>query len=69
MYTLLEGNADGNDIVNILDFSTMVPTFLKSLGQDGYNASADFDRNDIVNIFDFSAMVPNFLVSSPIEVP
>jgi hypothetical protein len=67
--TLLEGNANNNDRVNILDFGILATSYGKSKGTPGYNAMADFDRNDIVNIFDFGLLATNYLKMAPIEVP
>jgi hypothetical protein len=67
--TLLEGNANNNDRVNILDFGLLATSYGKSKGNVAYNPMADFDRNDIVNIFDFGLLSMNYLKIAPIEVP
>jgi hypothetical protein len=67
--TLLEGNANNNDLINIQDFGILATSYGKSQGQPGYNPMADFDRNDIVNIFDFGLLATNYLKIAPIEVP
>jgi hypothetical protein len=67
--TLLEGNANNNDRVNILDFGILATAYGKSKGNAAYNPMADFDRNDIVNIFDFGLLATNYLKMAPIEVP
>jgi hypothetical protein len=67
--TLLEGNANNNDRVNILDFGILATTYGKSKSSAGFNAMADFDRNDIVNIFDFGLLATNYLEMAPVEVP
>ena len=63
MGTLLEGNVNNDSLVNISDFSGLAGSFMKSDGQAGYNAMADFDRNAIVNIADFGLLATNFMVS------
>jgi hypothetical protein len=68
-YALLEGNANNDDRINILDFGILATSYGKSKGQPGYNPMADFDRNDVVNIFDFGLLATNYLKIAPIEVP
>jgi hypothetical protein len=68
MGTLLEGNANNDDRVNIQDFGLLVVSYGRGKGQSGYNAMADFDRNDNVNIFDFGLLAMNYLKIAPIEV-
>lgn len=60
MGTLLAGDADNNNLVNINDFSILAAAFGKSSGQVGYNASADFNADAIVNIIDFGLLASNF---------
>jgi len=45
MGTLLEGNANDDNKINIQDLGILTTTFEKSSGQAGYNPQADFDRN------------------------
>jgi hypothetical protein len=67
--TLLEGNANNNDRVNILDFGLLATSYGKSQGNPAYNPLADYDRNDVVNIFDFGLLTTNYLKIAPLEVP
>ena len=67
--TLLEGNADDNDIINITDFGVLAASYGKSSGDSGYDARADFDRNGIINIADFGLLAANYGKSAPVEVP
>jgi hypothetical protein len=67
--TLLEGNANNNDRVNIQDFGLLSASYSKLAGDPGYNAMADFDRNGRVNIQDFGLLSANYMKISPIEVP
>jgi elongation factor P hydroxylase len=67
--TLLEGNANNDDRINILDFGILASAYGKGKGQTGYNAMADFDRNEIVNIFDFGLLATNYLKMAPVEIP
>jgi hypothetical protein len=67
--TLLEGNANKDDRINILDFGILATAYGKNKDQSGYNAMADFDRNGAVNIFDFGLLATNYLKMAPVEVP
>ncbi len=58
--TLREGDADGNNLVNITDFSLLATSFGKTQGTTGFNANADFNEDDIVNVSDFSLLAQNF---------
>ena len=53
--TLLEGDADNNNIVNIVDFS-----ILRSGFSPGFDPRADFNDDGVVNITDFSLLRTNF---------
>ncbi len=57
---LLEGDANGNNLVNVSDFSLLATAFGKTSVQVGYNALTDFNNDGIVNISDFSLMATNF---------
>ena len=67
MGTLLEGNADDNNVVNISDFGVLALAYGKTVGQEGYDARANFDRNNIVNIQDFGLLAVNYSKTSPVE--
>ncbi|MFC2059551.1 CARDB domain-containing protein [Chloroflexota bacterium] len=66
MGTLLEGNANNNDIINIQDFGILSISFMKTAADPGYDPRADFDRNGIINISDFGLMAINFMETSPV---
>jgi hypothetical protein len=53
--TLLEGDASGDNYVNISDFSVLAAAF-----HPGYDARADFNEDGVVNISDFSLLATNF---------
>ena len=67
--TLLEGNADDSNIVNITDFGILASSYGKSSGDTGYYANADFDRSGIVNITDFGLLAANYGKSAPVVAP
>jgi hypothetical protein len=57
----LFGDADGNKTANNADFTQFRNTFLKSTGQQGFNAAFDFDNSGIVNNADFTQFRNRFL--------
>jgi glycosidase/fibronectin type 3 domain-containing protein len=58
--TLRAGNANGDMVVNINDFSLLAGSFGLSDGMTGYDARADFDGNNVVNVADFVLLAVNF---------
>jgi hypothetical protein len=69
MGTLLEGNANDDQVVDMFDLDDVAASWLQSEGDASYDAGADFDRNENVNLCDFALMAANWLKSSPIELP
>ncbi len=66
--TLLTGDANDDDIVDISDFSILRTTFLKACGGAGFDTRADFNGDCIVDISDFSLLRTNFLRAGPVIV-
>ncbi len=58
--TLLAGDANADNVVNITDFSILAATFGKAAGQPGYDTRPDYNGDDVVNITDFSLLAANF---------
>jgi hypothetical protein len=58
--TLLVGDANNDNRVNISDFTILAATFGKSLGMPGYDARADLNGDNNVNISDFTLLASNF---------
>jgi hypothetical protein len=69
MGILLEGNANDDNIINMLDFSTLATSFGTSSGVAGYDPRADFDRNGQVNMLDFSLLASNYSKTAPVIIP
>jgi lysozyme family protein len=67
--TLLEGNANNNNLINIQDFGLLATSYGKVTGDPLFSPMADFDRNGTVNIQDFGLLATNYLKIAPIEVP
>jgi hypothetical protein len=55
-----QGDANNNNVINILDFSTLAATFAKCEGDQAYDARADFNGDECVTILDFSLLASNF---------
>ena len=68
MGTLREGNANDDSIINISDFGILSVAYMKTEGEPGYDARADFDRNGIINISDFGLLAVNYMETSPIDI-
>lgn len=59
------GDANGNCLVDIADFSLLVKGFGKALGDAGFDAGADMDGDNRVSILDFSVLVTLFGTRCP----
>ncbi|PWK18651.1 HYR domain-containing protein [Xanthomarina spongicola] len=57
---LLAGDANNDNLVNILDFGILSGSFGLTSSDSGYNSSADFDGNEVINILDFGLLSGNF---------
>jgi cysteine-rich repeat protein len=58
--TLREGDANNDNCVLLVDFSTLVSTFGKCTGDAGFDARADFDLSGCAVLVDFSLLASNF---------
>lgn len=65
---LYEGDADGNNRINILDFSILATAYGKQSGQPGFDPRADFNNNGRIEILDFSLLATNYLMQGDIVV-
>ena len=65
----LLGDMDGNGLVNIADFSTMVGTFLRATSDPAYLGADDLDGDGTIGIADINLLVGNFLHSVPQPLP
>jgi hypothetical protein len=61
--TLLEGDVNNNNVINALDLSAMLSSYLKVVGDLGYNPNADLNNNQVVNALDLSALFANYLTA------
>ncbi len=66
--TLLEGNANRDNTINLDDCAILSVAWLALKDQAQYDIRADFDRNGLINAADLSLLAVNWLRSSPIEI-
>ena len=58
--TLLEGDANNDNKVTLVDFSILATTFAKCVGGEGYDSRADFNEDTCVTLPDLSLLATNF---------
>jgi len=66
--TLLEGDANRDEKVDILDFSLLAMAFNARAGDRRYNPLTDFNDDGKVDILDFSLLATNFNRRGPVVV-
>ncbi|MBK8023210.1 MAG: hypothetical protein IPK19_17730 [Chloroflexi bacterium] len=66
---LREGDANGDNVVNIVDFSILAASFGRASEQTGYDERADFHEDNLINIQDFSLLASNFGQSGASQMP
>ncbi|MBK8026664.1 MAG: hypothetical protein IPK19_36090 [Chloroflexi bacterium] len=66
--TLLEGDANDDNRIDITDFSILAASFAQAAGQASYDARADFNIDGAVNISDFSLLATHFATAGE-ELP
>ncbi len=68
--TLLEGDANDDDRINIVDFAALSSTYATKVtpSGDGTGISADFNRSGYIDAFDFSLLARNYAVSGPVNL-
>ena len=57
---LREGDANDDNVVNLLDFSTLASAFATTTSDAGFEPQADFDVDGWVGLIDFSLLAANF---------
>lgn len=58
--TLLLGDADGDNMVSILDYLALSAAFGKESGGQGFDTRVDFDGDRIISILDYLILSANF---------
>ena len=66
--TLLEGNANQDNIVDLDDYALLSICWLAATAQAAYDVGTDFDRNGLINAADLCLLAANWLSSSPVEI-
>ncbi len=66
--TLLEGDANQDNTVDLDDYAVLAMCWLASESQAEYSVSADFDRDDLISAADLSLLATNWLRKSPVEL-
>ena len=61
--SLLPGDINNDNVVNIIDVSYVNSTFGKTSGQADFNPLADFNCDGVVNIIDISILNSSFGMS------
>ncbi len=67
MGTLLEGDANQDNLVNLEDYAILSQCWLVSELLPEYDIKFDFDRNGLINMADLHLLTSNWLSISPIE--
>ena len=65
----LMGDMNGDGLVNISDFSTLIGTFLRATNDPAYLGADDLNGDGQINISDINLLVGNFLHSVPQPLP
>lgn len=67
--TLLEGNANQDNIIDFGDYAILSMCWLASQTQAEYDVLTDFDRNGLINLSDLRLLAASWLSISPVEIP
>jgi hypothetical protein len=68
MGTLYEGDANADNVVNILDFARLRNSYFLDEGMPGFDPTADFDENNTINILDFGLLRGSYFMEGDIPV-
>jgi hypothetical protein len=68
MGTLIEGDANTDGLIDILDFSILATAFGTVVGDPGFDPRADFNNSGNIDILDFSLLATNYSRSGEIIV-
>ncbi len=66
--TLLEGNLNADDAVDLGDYAVLSRHWLLSKPQAEYDVRADFDRSGLIDAADLALLAANWLWASPLEI-
>lgn len=65
----IDGDANGDHVVDSLDFDILKAAFGSVPGDANYDARADFNGDGKINALDFSILASNFGTTEPIPEP
>jgi hypothetical protein len=60
MGTMRAGDANNDNVVEVLDFNILKNTFGKSVSDPGFDPRADFNADNVVEVLDFNLLKLNF---------
>jgi len=66
--TLLEGNANQDNIIDLDDYALLSMSWLTSKSQVEFDARTDFDCNGLINASDLWLLSANWLRNSPVQI-
>jgi len=66
--TLLEGNANQDNIIDLDDYAILSTCWLASKAQACFDLRTDFDRNGLIDAADLCLLAANWLRSSPVQI-
>ncbi|MEM9296529.1 MAG: dockerin type I domain-containing protein, partial [Planctomycetota bacterium] len=67
--TFLPGDANGDGVVDLLDFDVLAQSFGQGPGFLGGPSGGDFNADGAVNLLDFDLLAQNFGASNPATIP
>jgi len=66
--TPLEGDANGDNVVDLDDYVILSMCWRTSEGQVGHDPRADFDRSGVIDMADLCLLAANWLRISPVDI-
>ena len=60
MGTVVAGDANNDEIIDVLDFSILASTYATSSADPGWDPRADFNNSGVIDVLDFSLLASNF---------
>ena len=68
MDVLVEGDCNGDERINIIDFSFLASCFGTVEGEPGFRPACDMNGDGLINILDFSLLAANYDMIGPREI-
>jgi len=57
---LVNGNTNGDGVIDLTDYTTVAVAFNKLFGNAGYVADADFNKDGVIDLTDYTVLAVNF---------